>query len=238
MPHFVKHSPCPKCYSRDNLGHYSDGSAWCFGCGYFKSPTLSPYVTEKQQEEEEELSITLPSDVTQDYPPHALEWAKLPITLLRKNNVYYSAYRNQLIFEFQDANNHTLAYQARNLSPVSKGKRYYTAGDVNSLLPIYASGLSERLLILVEDCLSAITISALGRDAMPLLGSGITRQKLSRLRHLYDTLEVWLDADMWPKAQTIVKQAQLVGFKATARYSKEDPKHLSAEEIKKVLDSS
>ena len=173
MPHFVKHSPCPKCYSRDNLGHYSDGSAWCFGCGYFKAPTLSPYVTEKQQEEEE-LSIALPSDVTQDYPPQALDWAKLPITTLRRNNVYYSAHRNQLIFDFRDANNHTLAYQARNLSPVSKGKRYYTAGDVNSLLPIYHSvpgGLHARSLVVVEDCLSAITITALGRDAMPLLGS-------------------------------------------------------------------
>lgn len=235
MPHFVKHSPCPKCYSRDNLGHYSDGSAWCFGCGYFKSPTLSPYVTEKQQEEEEELSITLPSDVTQDYPPHALEWAKLPITTLRRNNVYYSAYRNQLIFEFRDANNHTLAYQARNLSPVSKGKRYYTAGDVNSLLPIYASGLSERLLVLVEDCLSAITISALGHDAMPLLGSGITRQKLSRLRPFYDVLTVFLDGDMYPKAVQIMRQAQLLGFRANVVYSELDPKAHSYKDLTEML---
>jgi len=235
MPHFVKHSPCPKCYSRDNLGHYSDGSAWCFGCGYFKSPTLSPYVTEKLQEEEEELSITLPSDVTQDYPPHALEWAKLPITLLRKNNVYYSAYRNQLIFEFQDANNHTLAYQARNLSPVSKGKRYYTAGDVNALLPIYVSGLSKRLLVLVEDCLSAITISALGYDAMPLLGSGITRQKLSRLRPFYDVLTVFLDGDMYPKAIQIMQQAQLLGFKANVVYSELDPKAHSYKDLTEML---
>jgi len=235
VPHFVKHSPCPKCYSRDNLGHYSDGSAWCFGCGYFKSPTLSPYVTEKLQEEEEELSITLPSDVTQDYPSHALEWAKLPITLLRKNNVYYSAYRNQLIFEFQDANNHTLAYQARNLSPVSKGKRYYTAGDVNALLPIYVSGLSKRLLVLVEDCLSSITISALGHDAMPLLGSGITRQKLSRLRPFYDVLTVFLDGDMYPKAIQIMQQAQLLGFKANVVYSELDPKAHSYKDLTEML---
>ena len=237
MPHFVKHSPCPKCYSRDNLGHYSDGSAWCFGCGFFKSPTLSPYVYQ-QIDKEEELSIQLPSDVTQHYPAHALEWAKLPITLLRKHNVHYSAQRNQLIFEFKDANNHTLAYQARNLSPVPKGKRYFTAGDVNALLPIYTGDVPQRHLVLVEDCLSAITLAALGHDAMPLLGSGITRQKLTRLRPFYDLLDVWLDADMWPKAQTIVKTAQLLGFKATARYSKEDPKHLSNEELQKVLDSS
>ena len=73
---------------------------------------------------------------------------------------------------------------------------------------------------------------------MPLLGSGITRQKLTRLRPFYDLLDVWLDADMWHKAQNIVKTAQLLGFKATARYSKEDPKHLSNAELQKVLDSS
>ena len=30
------HEPCPKCKSRDNLARYSDGSAWCFGCGYYE----------------------------------------------------------------------------------------------------------------------------------------------------------------------------------------------------------
>lgn len=32
---FVKHAPCPKCGSQDNLGVYSDHS-FCFGCGYFE----------------------------------------------------------------------------------------------------------------------------------------------------------------------------------------------------------
>ena len=35
---FVKHEPCPKCGSRDNLARYSDGHATCFsgGCGYYE----------------------------------------------------------------------------------------------------------------------------------------------------------------------------------------------------------
>ena len=36
MSTFVIHEPCPKCKSRDNLARYSDGSAWCFGCGYYE----------------------------------------------------------------------------------------------------------------------------------------------------------------------------------------------------------
>ncbi len=32
----VRHEPCPKCGSRDNLGRYSDGHGYCFGCGYYE----------------------------------------------------------------------------------------------------------------------------------------------------------------------------------------------------------
>lgn len=32
--HFVRKEPCPKCGSGDNLARYSDGHAFCFGCGY------------------------------------------------------------------------------------------------------------------------------------------------------------------------------------------------------------
>ncbi len=35
---FVRHEPCPKCGSRDNLARYDDGHATCFsgGCGYYE----------------------------------------------------------------------------------------------------------------------------------------------------------------------------------------------------------
>lgn len=32
----VRHEPCPKCGSRDNLARYSDGHGWCFGCSYYE----------------------------------------------------------------------------------------------------------------------------------------------------------------------------------------------------------
>ena len=34
MADFVGHEPCPTCGSKDNLARYSDGSAYCFGCGH------------------------------------------------------------------------------------------------------------------------------------------------------------------------------------------------------------
>lgn len=33
---FLRHEPCPKCGSKDNLGRYDDGHGHCFGCGYYE----------------------------------------------------------------------------------------------------------------------------------------------------------------------------------------------------------
>lgn len=33
---FVRHEPCPKCNSRDNLARFSDGHGYCFGCNHFE----------------------------------------------------------------------------------------------------------------------------------------------------------------------------------------------------------
>lgn len=32
----MRHEPCPACGSRNNLGRYSDGHGYCFGCGYYE----------------------------------------------------------------------------------------------------------------------------------------------------------------------------------------------------------
>lgn len=32
----IQHEPCPQCGSKDNLGRYSDGHGYCFGCGYYE----------------------------------------------------------------------------------------------------------------------------------------------------------------------------------------------------------
>lgn len=37
----VDKEPCPACGSRDNLGRYADGHAFCFGCGHKEPPTAS-----------------------------------------------------------------------------------------------------------------------------------------------------------------------------------------------------
>jgi hypothetical protein len=191
----------------------------------------------------------LPDDATQNYSVQALAWAakyEIGVESLLRNQVYYSPARNQLIFAFLDGEGKTLAWQARNLSAVSKAKRYYTQGDINDVLPIYRcrdatgdySGSLARRLVLVEDCLSAIKIAsveALGADALPCLGSSVPRAKLARLRPFYDVLDVFLDPDMWPKSVLLAKQAEMLGFKVRSIRADCDPKEMTREGLTALL---
>ena len=253
MARFLKHIGCDRCGSSDAKAIYSDNSSFCFSCRKPTGSKVSPYVASSlRPDAEEETKVVLPSDVTQNYPEHAVAWCnKYDITVqqMLQNNMVYSKWKDQLIFTWYNGTGDLLAYQARNLNPVSKAKRYYTCGDVNSLLPIYhcrsgsinepqASSINSRRLVLVEDCLSAIKVAAteaLGCDSMPLLGSGISRQKLSRLRPFYDVLDVFLDPDMWHKSLSIVKQAQMLGFKARPIQSDRDPKEHTYKELDSLL---
>lgn len=253
MARFLKHTACPVCGSSDALGHYDDGSTYCFSHGRStKSASLSPYVTTLREQEEDsgqKSKIIFPSDATQDYPLQALAWAskyEIGVQDFLSNQVYYSPARNQVIFRFNDGEGRVVAWQARNLNPVSKAKRYYTQGDVNNVLPIYhcrnahsdrASGMVRRL-VLVEDCLSAIkvaSVEALGADAMPLLGSSLPKSKLTALRASYDLCDVFLDPDMWPKSLLITKQAEMLGFKVRSIRADCDPKELAREQLQELL---
>lgn len=251
MARFLRHVSCGACGSSDAKAVYDDGSSFCFSCRSVNSAKISPYVKQQNDAEVLDKTVRYPSDVSQHYSEGAVAWCKkydITVEQLLQNNIYYSAARDQLIFGFE-AEGQLLAYQARNLNPVSKAKRYYTCGDVNSLLPIYhcrsgsinepqASSINNHRLVLVEDCLSAIKVAAteaLGCDSMPLLGSGISRQKLSRLRPFYDVLDVFLDPDMWHKSLNIVKQAQMLGFKARPIQSDRDPKEHTYKELDSLL---
>lgn len=253
MARFLKHIACPKCGSSDANGVYDDGSTYCFSCQGFKSANVSPYVTQQNTTEVFHEAMCYPSDATKDYSIQAVAWCEkyeIGVQQLLENNIYFSPSRNQLIFGFEDGKGNLLAWQARNLSPVNKSKRYFTKGNINNVLPIYYSrndsgnGSSslprrlagaERSLVLVEDCLSAIKIAALGRDAMPLLGSGISLQKLTRLRPFYDVLAVFLDPDMWHKGLSIARSAQLLGFSSRAIKGTMDPKEYSYSDLKEIL---
>ena len=250
MARFLKHIGCDRCGSSDANAVYEDGSQFCFSCRKPTSSKVSPYAllhANSDSQMETTKKVVLPEDANSNYSERAVSWAgkyEISVLQLLASGVVYSKKREQLIFTFTDELGELLAYQARNLNAVSKAKRYYTCGDVNNLLPIYhfrfplPNGSNHRRLVLVEDCLSAIKISyteGLGASAMPLLRSGINKNKLSKLRRSYDVLDVFLDPDMWHSSLEIAGRAQLLGFKARPIQADCDPKELSYEQLKDML---
>lgn len=246
---FLYHEACPKCGSSDAKAVYEGGSGFCFSCRKAFPPTTSPYLfngglngpSSKTKETTTAASISLPLDASFKYGPEAVDWAKqydVSMAALLHSNCRYSRARSQLIFCFYGAdhlavggrnlqnNQETLLlYQARNFGEMAKQK-YFTKGNPNDVVPIYyhdSPGRRTRLLTIVEDCLSAIKISAVS-DAMPVLGSDLSPQKLKRLVALYGAFLVWLDGNMYHKAQKMAQRLQMLGATAQAVYTPLDPK--------------
>jgi len=212
---------------------WEDGGTFCFGCRATSSPTMSPYVYKEKVEEDEE-TIKLPDDASFDYKNPGLAWClKYGITIqeLINNKVYWSERKQQIVFTWWDDEENLLAYQARNFLPSSKLK-YYTQGDVNSLLPVYQANSAVRgeRIVVVEDCLSAIKI-ARQSDAMPCLGSDLPPTKINRMVRLYGTFLVWLDGNMYTNAQRIARRAGLLGCSTEVVWTEKDPKDYSDTEL-------
>ena len=232
MATFEQHEPCPKCGSKDNLGRYSDGSAYCFGCGYTeKSSRYSPATNRVY----EERAIRIPQDATPQVAstPGGTWLAQYGITALeiQRYRMLWSPSRQQLIFPLYNKNGDLVAYQGRNFKPDSKGK-YFSQGKIHDLL--YFCGKKSSPIILVEDLLSAIKIGRLG-VAMPLFGSEASTALLMRLKDHCQAIIVWLDSDKWINSHDIVKRSQSIGLPAMSVFTNLDPKEYSTEKIKYFL---
>lgn len=235
MAKFVKHEPCPSCGSRDNLGRYSDGSAFCFGCHYVERANVSPFVEERNGktniQHNESGILALPSGSTTSYPEHVVLWlGKYGISVpeaLRAGFVY-EPQREQLLFPFYNRNGDLCCIQAKNFNVQRASKaKYYNTGEKAQSWTIYGTG---PILVMTEDAVSSLKVSR-QTAAMPLLGTHISRDKLAALRSIYKSLIVWLDSDKWKEARDIADAAKLLGFPAKTILTPLDPKEYTNEEI-------
>ncbi len=84
---FIKNAACPKCREEgkdkhgDNLATYSDGSSYCWSCGF--SDMGNSHIVRFLDKRNRDISnegirvvprITLPSDAVTDYPDRVVEW--------------------------------------------------------------------------------------------------------------------------------------------------------------------
>ena len=248
MSDFLRHAPCPKCGSKDNLALYRNGSGYCFGCGFFSKPSKTPYVIENKNEHLQDVNrsrITqLETLVQGSLSGESVNWLSsygvlVPEALRRgcrggvpgNNSLYFTWYSNTGVL---------LLAQERPFPKEGSAKRkYITYGILNEVLPIYYHRDGSRRtdkLVIVEDAVSAIKIARIS-DAMPCLGSDLPAIKLKRLAGLYKAFTVWLDGNMYDKAQAMAQKLQMLGCEAKAIYTSLDPKCYDTPVIEGVLTS-
>lgn len=237
MSEFLLHTSCPNCGSSDARAVYLGGSSWCFSCHHYTRGKIDANSFSNEKRSIKEVR-PLPEDLEQAYSAQALAWTssyQIKTEELLRNDVYYSERQHRMYFIWRDGSERICAWQARNF--LSKPK-YISSGSLEEVYPIYyyketnedslagpgLPGISRTgTLVLTEDCLSAIKI-ARQSDAMPCLTSTLSPTKLNRLVRLYGTFVVWLDGNMFDKAQAMARQLQVLGANARAVYTPLDPK--------------
>jgi hypothetical protein len=247
MAKFVKHEACPSCGSRDNLARYSDGSAWCFGCHYKERGDKSPFVGERDRENETtsngdggHYGVQFPDDASVVLGQPAVEWLGVyGITMgaCAHAKFRWSSYWEQLLMPFYDEDGNLCCIQAKNFNPKRASKaKYYNTGEKSESRTIFRVGgrAESRTLVLTEDAVSALKVSLVA-DAKPLLGTSIPREQIAAFKGPYDRLVVWLDADKWREGRAIADAAKLLGLSTKTILTDKDPKEYDIETIRGLL---
>ena len=233
--YFVKHETCPKCRSigndksGDNLGVWSDGSTYCFNCGYHTGRKSITTATKKPT-----TQIVLPADVTTELPFEARAWLgqyQLARLDINRNHLMWSKKRSRLIFPYFNENE-LLAWQGRYIGPDKTKAKWFSQGKIHEI--IHPLQINQRQAILVEDIVSAIKVSNFC-GAIPIFGSTISAKQILRLKTIVDRVWYWLDPDMRTKSVKLAKLSTLLGLPASSIFSNKDPKEESHESIANIL---
>lgn len=239
MARFIRHEPCPSCGSRDNLGRWDDGSAYCFGCHYVERRTGVPnFVSTVDGDSVEGGTIhQLPTDVGTSFPEGVVSWLSsfgISVEEVLSIGAVWSSYWEQFIIPYYRQDGSLGCYQARNFNKERAAKaKYYNVGSKEDVLPIW--GEKAKLLVITEDALSSLKI-ARQRAAMPALGTSLSVPKITALRRLgVEQVVVWLDRDKWREARELADKFKWINIGATTVLSDEDPKRYTDEQIKDFL---
>lgn len=82
MAKFVRHTACDRCPSSDAKAEYSDGSSYCFSCGWSSGRSKDSFNATQAFEYEEEHKIFLPKGFERAFPKEVLDFlAPTTITL-------------------------------------------------------------------------------------------------------------------------------------------------------------
>jgi len=227
MSSFIKHIPCPKCGSKDNLGEYDD-HLYCFGCGYYKRKDDLNSLRERLQPKQNRSNDYSMLDTTPDIPLEGVKWLmKYGITVpeITKHNIQWCESQQLLLLI------NTLSYwQGRSFRSI--GPKYLSHG----VKPLTVYGESDTIIVLVEDVLSAIKVSRLENIcSSPLLGSSVSFDFEKKYVGMNKQINIWLDRDKAKQAVKIKNRFKGLGCKAKVIITDKDPKEYNTQEIRNWL---
>ena len=124
---FIRHEPCPYCHSKDNVGVYDDGHAYCFGCN--RRWTLSNEELEQyKMYQQRERSRFMPETVTLPGQQYGIPDRGISLDTCKKFGVKVTL-NNQGVTEhfypYYDKDGNLIAYKKR----IVNGKSFSWAGN-------------------------------------------------------------------------------------------------------------
>ena len=229
MSKFIQHIPCPKCGSRDNCGEYDD-HYWCFGCKYHKSKDDIGSVRSRYNQRSSERITEDPNslDCIEEIPKQPLTWLMsygITFKEISENNIMWCPSKEILVLLSKGTYWQGRCFGKQRVKYLSSGSKPLT---------IYGTG---DILVCVEDILSAIKIARLSPHycAVPLLGSSIPEDFITKLSGKYSEVLVWLDRDKAKQAVAISRDLKQRNFKSRSIISELDPKEYNVEQLKTLL---
>jgi hypothetical protein len=243
--HFVRHGPCERCGSKDNVAWYSNGTGFCFGCGCFYKARGLHHVARHEGVPSETSRPNIrsvrspPDDCNFEFPAVVLDWVStydLDAGDLIKYDVKWSQKREQLIYFFYgEDSREPLLWQSRNFRKgTAHANRFFTCGSPATTLAMYYPKQTTSTCVLVEDCISAIKVAMSGiGSGVPCFSAAMSASKLTQLSERYDNIVVWLDGDKFGEAVRISNRAKLLGCESKVINTSFDPKEYSLFEIQR-----
>jgi ribosomal protein S27AE len=228
MSKFIKHIPCPRCGSKDNLAEYSD-HYFCFGCKYNKPKNDLKSIRNKLKVKEVLEETNLQLQTTFELPTVAKQWLfKYGITPqeIEEFNFSWDESKSLLILI-----NHPNFWQGRVFND-SFPTKYRNTGSK----PLTYYGFADTI-VLVEDVLSAVKIARLSPQvcACPLFGSSVPDEWVRTLSERFKIVKIWLDRDKASNAVKIMRSFRSRGIESDVVVTPNDPKEYSTQEIHDFL---
>lgn len=232
MARFLNHEPCPKCGSRDNLAVYDDGSAWCFGCRYYRHP-LRRIPSNIRSRAPKQAYF---NDWVAELPPLNRAWLEqYGLSEQEISSFRYSGHYDRHIYAVCDSSGEVIFFEARSVSQQPKALSHGEKPIHFPCQPVSRTTTRTECIVVVEDLVSAIRV---GRHVpcIPLWGSSLSKDWYPYLKGLTHNIIFWLDNDKYPEAIKQARLAGLYGFGTRVIRTEKDPKELTDTEIIEALE--